>query len=295
MVNRPVAAACGVVLDMVVGEPPLRPHPLVVFGQLMRRVERSTYRDARLPGVVHAGAGVLVGALAGAALHSTAVATYLAVAHKALAEAARDVQTALEAADLEAARAKLPALVGRDTAGLGEKEIARAVIESVAENTVDAIVAPALWAAVGGAPGALAYRAANTMDATVGYRNERYGRYGWASARLDDVANYLPARVTVGLVVAVRPGRIGAVRRAVRDDAPAHPSPNAGRAEAAFAAALGVRLGGRNTYGGQVEDRAVLGSGRPPAGADIGRAIRLCRDVTLALTAGLAAAGGALS
>ena len=279
------------VVDLLIGEPPIRPHPLVVFGRVMARVERLVYRDTRSAGVLHAAAGLLIGAGAGLALRSTTAATYLAVAPRALDEAARVVERALEAGDIERARAELRGLVGRDTEELTEGEIARAVIESVAENTVDAIVAPALFAAVGGAPLALAYRAANTMDAGVGYRNERYGNYGWASARLDDVANFVPARVTAGLVAAVRPSRRREIWRAVRDDAPGHPSPNAGVAEAAFAAALGIRLGGVSSYAGRVEHRPGLGHGRDATGADIRAARRLCRDVTLALAAGLGAAG----
>ena len=144
---------------------------------------------------------------------------------------------ALEQGDLHRARELLPSLVGRDTSDLSADEITRAVVESVAENTVDAVVAPALWGAVGGAPGALGYRAVNTMDATVGYRSDHYLRYGWASARLDDLANLVPARVTAALVVAVRPRAARAVWRAVRLQAPAHPSPNAGVAEAAWSGA----------------------------------------------------------
>ena len=165
------------------------------------------------------------------------------------------------------------------------------MVESVAENTVDALVAPAFWAAVCGAPGALGYRAVNTLDAMVGHRSTRYLAYGWASARLDDVANYLPARLTAALVAGVRPGRAAAVWRAVRSQAPAHPSPNAGVAEAAFAAALGVRLGGRNRYGDRVEHRPWLGQGRPAARADIRPAVRLSDDVSWLLTVILATAG----
>jgi adenosylcobinamide-phosphate synthase len=291
VVNRAAGAAGGLLLDLLIGEPPLRPHPLSVFGRVMKAVEGVAYRDARAAGVVHAGAGVLVGGLAGSALRSTAASTYLAVAPRALTAAAREVATALEHGDIDGARGRLLSLVGRDTDGFGEKDIARAAIESVAENTVDAVVAPALFGAIGGAPFALAYRAVNTMDASVGYRNDRYTNYGWASARLDDVANYVPARVTVGLVMAVRPRRRGEIWRAVREDAPGHPSPNAGPAEAAFAAALGLELGGVNSYAGRIEHRPALGRGRAPAGGDIGAAIRLCRDVTLALTAGLLALG----
>jgi adenosylcobinamide-phosphate synthase len=162
-------------------------------------------------------------------------------------------------------------------------------VESVAENTVDAVVAPALWAAALGAPGALGYRAVNTLDAMVGHRSDRYLRYGWASARLDDLAGWVPARVTAALVAAVRPPRAGAVWTAVRTQAPAHPSPNSGVAEAAFAAALGLRLGGENRYGDRVELRPPLGTGRPAERGDIARAVGLSRDVTLALAGGLGA------
>jgi adenosylcobinamide-phosphate synthase len=147
------------------------------------------------------------------------------------------------------------------------------------------VVAPALWGTLFGAPGALGYRAVNTMDASVGYRNDRYDDYGWASARLDDVANFVPARLTALLVAGVRPRSAGAVWRAVRRDAPAHPSPNSGVAEAAFAAALGLRLGGVNSYGATSEVRPQLGDGRLPDATDIGRAAALCRDVTYGLVA----------
>jgi adenosylcobinamide-phosphate synthase len=163
------------------------------------------------------------------------------------------------------------------------------VVESVAENTVDAIVAPALWAAAAGAPGVLAHRAVNTMDAMVGHRSARYERYGWAAARLDDAMAWVPARATAALVAAVRPSAAGEIWRTVRRDAPAHPSPNAGVAEAAFAAALGIQLGGLVRYGERVEDRPRLGEGRAVEAADIDRAVRLSDDVTLALTGALAA------
>src|SRR5206468_9435838 len=138
--------------------------------------------------------------LAGGLVRSTALATYVAVAGRGLTDAAGAVGAALEEDDLDRARALLPTLVGRDPTGLDEKEIARAVVESVAENTVDAVVAPALWAVALGAPGTLGYRAVNTLDAMVGHRSARYLQYGWASARLDDLANWVPARVTALLV-----------------------------------------------------------------------------------------------
>lgn len=281
------SAAAGLVADRLFGEPPLRPHPVSLFGRAMRGVESKLWRDSEVAGVVHAGAGVAVGLAVGAAVRSTAGAVYLAVAGRALADAARGVRDALDAGDLEAARGRLPALVGRDPTGLDEKELVRATVESVAENTVDAVVAPVLWGVVAGAPGALGYRAVNTMDAMVGHRDARHERYGKAAARLDDAAGWVPARATALLVAAVRPRAAKGVWRAVREDAPAHPSPNSGVAEAAFAAALGLRLGGENRYGDRVEVRPALGDGRPPELADIDAAIHLASDVAWALTAAL--------
>jgi adenosylcobinamide-phosphate synthase len=277
------AASVGVLADLVFGEPALNPHPVAAFGSFMGRVERTIYRPRRSAGVLHAVAGLTVGVAAGTVVRSTAVATYISVAQRALSDAGRAVADALYDNDLPRARELLPALVGRDPSDLDAGEMARAVVESLAENTVDAVVAPVVWGTLLGAPGALGYRAVNTMDATVGYRNDRYERYGWASARLDDVANFVPARVTALLVAMVRPRAAAAIWRTVRQDAPLHPSPNSGVAEAAFAAALKLRLGGINTYGSRPERRPQLGRGRAPQVDDIAAAADLCRDVTYAL------------
>ena len=285
--RRAAGAAVGLLLDRMFGEPPTRVHPIVAFGSAMVRVEERLYRDDRATGLAYASVAAGVGAGVGSALRSTAAATFVAVAGRQLAEEATGVGTALLRGDLDTARARLPALVGRDVAAMDEKEAARAVVESVAENTVDAIVAPALWAAFAGAPGALAYRAVNTVDAMVGHRSARYERFGWASARADDFAAWLPARATALLVGAVRPRRAAEVWRVARRDAGAHPSPNAGVAEAAFAAALGLRLGGENRYGDRVELRPTLGDGRPAEPTDIAHAVRLSRDVTYALAVAL--------
>jgi len=316
---RPLAVAVGLGLDALAGEPPLDPHPVAAFGAAMAAHERRWYADRRGAGVWHAAAGLAVGAGAGAAIDAlaalaapprgtesmpnrcqraavrhagTAAAVYVAVAGRALREAAAAVGDALAVGDLDRARAELPALVGRDPSGLGPREITRAVVESLAENTVDAVVAPAVWGLAAGAAGALGYRAVNTMDAMVGHRSARYRNYGWAAARLDDAANWVPARLTAVLVAAVRPARAAEVWRVVTRDAPAHPSPNAGVAEAAWAAALGLRLGGTNRYGDRTEIRAPLGFGAAPVPADIRRASALTRDVTVALGAALAAAAG---
>jgi adenosylcobinamide-phosphate synthase len=295
---RAAAVAAGLVVDRLAGEPPAGIHPVARFGSAMDRVERLAYSDSRLRGAAYTAAGVAIAASAGAALsfarrarpsEAVAAATAVTVAGKALADAALAVAGLLAAGDLAGARVSLPSLVGRDPACLGEKEIARAVLESVAENTVDAVVAPAFWAVAGGAPAAFAYRAVNTMDAVVGHRSPRYERFGWASARLDDAAGWVPARVTAALVAAVRPRAAGAVWRAVRSQSRAHPSPNAGVAEAAFAAALGISVGGANVYGGRVDHRPDLGFGPPASPPDIARAVRLSRDVTAVLGGLLAA------
>ena len=182
-------------------------------------------------------------------------------------------------------------LCGRDPHGLDDLQISRAVVESVAENCGDAIVSPLVWGAAGGVPGLLAYRAINTLDAMVGYRSPKLARFGTASARLDDVANWLPARLTAVLAAACAPvvgGSSATAWRIARRYGSRHPSPNAGHCEAAFAGALGLRLGGANSYDGVAESRPELGEGRAPEAADIERAARLCRAVTVA-SAGVAA------
>lgn len=292
-VANSTGAALGVLADLLLGEAGLQPHPVAVFGRIMRALEGVIYRDSRARGVLQAAAGTTLGAAAGWTVRSTTASTYIGVAGRGLRLAAGEVAIALEAGDLPGARARLPALVGREPTGLDEQEIARAVVESVAENTVDAMVAPAMWAAIAGAPGVLGYRAINTLDAMIGHRSARYRHYGWASARLDDVAGWLPARLTAVLVAFVRPRSAVQVWRSVRADAPGHPSPNAGVAEAAFAAALGLRLGGVNRYGERVEVRPPLGSGRPAQPADIERAVKLSGDVGKALVVALVFAGGA--
>jgi adenosylcobinamide-phosphate synthase len=198
-----------------------------------------------------------------------------------LVREARGIGRALEAGDVEAARMRLPHLCGRDPQALDAGGIARAVVESVAENTSDAVVGALVWGAIGGVPGLLGFRAVNTLDAMVGHRSPRYRRYGWASARLDDLAGWPGARLTAVLAALAGPDPRGAVR-AWRADAAKHPSPNAGPVEASFAGALGVRLGGTLSYGGRVEQRPVLNTeGRDVTTRDVERAVRLSRRVGL--------------
>ena len=273
--RRCLAVAAGLVLDRLVGEPPADVHPVAGFGRTMERVEQALWADRRLNGAVYALSGAAMGAAAGSAAGSTAVATWAVAAGRELRRVASRVGGLAAAGDLAAARAVVPSLVGRDPSELDASGIAAAVIESVAENSVDAVIAPVFWAAVAGAPGAVAYRAINTMDAMVGRRNERYGNFGWAAARLDDIANYVPARVFAGLVAVLRPDRAREILAAVRRDAKAHPSPNAGVAEAAMAAALGRELGGPLRYGTVTEDRPRLGHGPRPDPEDVPTAVRM--------------------
>jgi adenosylcobinamide-phosphate synthase len=292
---RLLGSALGILLDEALGEPAIEPHPVAAYGQTMERLEQRWWADDQARGVAYTAVGVLGPALAGRVIGSgpvqTAAASYLAIAGRSLREAASGVAEELARDDLDGARTAIRSLVGRDPEHLDAHDIARAAVESVAENTVDAVVAPALWAAALGPAGALGYRATNTLDAMVGYRNDRYRRFGWASARLDDLANLVPARVTALLVAACRPERAAAVVRHVRRDAGAHPSPNAGVAEAAFAAALRVQLGGTNRYGDRVEERGLLGEGPPPDAAAIAGACALSRDVGLLLASTLIALG----
>lgn len=289
-----VGAGLGVFIDRAVGEPPTSIHPLVLFGNAMNGVERVIYGDNRRRGVAHALIGTSLGVGTGLLVGSSTAASYTAVGGRALGEAAHAVGGALVDGDLDRARELLPALVGRDPSHLSAPEIARATVESVAENTVDSVVAPVLWTAFCGPSGALAYRAINTMDAMVGHHSPRYENYGWASARLDDVVNWVPARCTAALVALVRPCAAASILRGVVTQAPRHPSPNSGVGEVAFAAALGLRLGGRNRYGDRVEDRPSLGFGRPARGDDIDDAVRVQRDVSTALAVILIVIGVAM-
>lgn len=293
MIGQPVAAACGLVIDRLAGEPPAAVHPVASFGSVMQHAEHVTYRDGRAAGVAHLGIGITIAGATALILRrllgrrlATAVAVAVCSAGRMLDDEAATIAAAVQHGDLDAARRRLPALVGRDPSQLDEAGIARAVIESLAENGVDAVVASWWWGSVAGAPGALIHRAVNTLDAMVGHRNDRYRNFGWASARFDDLLNYLPARLAAAAVATVRPRRAGAIWRAVRTDAPAHPSPNGGVIEAAYAAALGVRLGGANRYGDVVEHRGTLGDGPPAAAADVGRAVQLRRHSLLALAVG---------
>jgi adenosylcobinamide-phosphate synthase len=293
----------GYLADLTLGDPQ-RGHPVAVFGRAAAAAEQVTYRDNRIAGALHV--GVLVGGVGVVGLAAqraagggrlwpvatTAAATWVALGGTSLVRTGSLMSELLMRGDVAAARRLLPSLCGRDPASLDVAGLTRAALESVAENTSDAQVAPLLYAAAGGVPAVLAYRAINTLDSMVGYRSPRYLRFGWAAARLDDMANYIAARVTAALVVAAAPlvgGSSSGAVRAWRRDAARHPSPNAGVVEASFAGALGVRLGGPTQYHHELQIRPTLGDGREPTVADLRSALALSSLVQAgaALLAGL--------
>ncbi|MGX6602212.1 cobalamin biosynthesis protein [Micromonosporaceae bacterium Da 78-11] len=292
----------GYLLDAVIGDP-RRFHPVAGFGTAAGALERRLYAPNRPAGAAFAAIAVGVPAVVGLAAAVatrrqpvaravlTAAATWTVLGGRTLRREARVMAGHLDRSDLPAARGRLNHLCGRDPSALDESELARATVESVAENTSDAVVAPLLWGGLLGLPGLLAYRAANTLDAMVGHRSARYARFGTAAARLDDGLNLLPSRLTGLLTIAVAPIAGGSPRetlRVWRRDRDDHPSPNAGQCESAMAGALGVRLGGRNVYFGRSETRPFLGDGPRPSARHLRRAARVSGAVGL-LAAGLAA------
>ncbi len=292
----------GWLADRVLGDP-RRGHPVALFGRGAAALERVTYSDSRCAGVAHtavllAGLAALgigaerVAARRGAAATAavTAATTFVALGGTSLARTGERMARLLDADDIAGARGLLPSLCGRNPAALDAAGLTRAALESVAENTSDAQVAPLWWGALGGVPGLLVYRGANTLDAMIGHHSPRYEQFGWGAARFDDVANYLPARLAGLLTAACAPvvgGSPSSALTAWRRDAAKHPSPNAGVAEAAFAGALAVRLGGPTQYAHRTELRPTLGDGRTPEVSDLTRSVRLSRAVQL--TAGVVA------
>ncbi|GAA2532053.1 cobalamin biosynthesis protein [Pilimelia columellifera] len=302
-----VGLGAGYLLDVTLGDP-RRWHPVAGFGAAAGALERRWYAPTHAAGLRFAAVAVGLPVLVGVALTRAsrgrpalrgtlvAAATWTALGGRTLRREAAAMAAALDAGDLPAARRRLSHLCGRDPAALDPTELARATVESVAENTSDAIVAPLLWGAVAGLPGVLGYRAANTLDAMVGHRSPRYARFGTAAARLDDAANLAPSRLTAVLTAVAAPvvsGSPARTWRIWRRDRAEHPSPNAGQCEASMAGALGVRLGGRNVYLGRSEVRPLLGDGPRPGPDDARRAARLSGSVGVgaALLAVGAAAG----
>ncbi len=300
--------ATALLLDALFGEPPEAVHPTVLMGRAISAFESSALalenpRSRRLAGIalafslpalVFASSRKLLEVapgrlrwMLGVALISTALSM------RGLAEAASSVEHALQERRLEVARTRVGHFVGRDTEDLSETEVCRAAVESVAENTSDGVVAPMLYGLLFGPPGALAYKAVNTLDSMVGHPQPPHAEFGWASARLDDLANLLPSRITALSVAAVSGKPLRTLRIGNRYG-PLTRSPNAGMVEAAFAGALGVRLGGTNTYGGILRQGPTLGEGRPPEPDDVRRAVGLMRRccVSIGLLALLRTGGG---
>ncbi|MDN5717753.1 MAG: adenosylcobinamide-phosphate synthase CbiB [Janibacter sp.] len=293
-----VGLVLGWIADELVGDP-RRGHPVALFGSWAAWVEQRTYRDSRAAGVVTETVvlmPVLALGLAASRLPpagragAMAALTWAALGGTSLGREGGAVHGRLVAGDLPAARRRVRNLVGRVTDDLDPDEVARAAIESVAENTSDAVVGTLVWGALLGPLGVVLHRAANTLDAMHGHRTPRYAHFGWAAARFDDAVGWLPARVTVLATAAARPLRAREVVRTALRDGREHPSPNAGPVEAGFAATLGIRLGGRTVYASGVEDRVVMGAGPAPTAVDLPRTVELARRVgiiTLAAATGL--------
>jgi adenosylcobinamide-phosphate synthase len=283
--------AAAMLLDAVLGEPPEAVHPIVLMGLVISAFEKRALRlknprSRRLAGIVLALSVPslvfvftrkilsVVPRKSGWVIGTALLCTTLSM--RGLGEAAGEVEQGLREGRLDRSRRQVGRLVGRDTDDLSESEVCRAAVESVAENTSDGVVAPMLYGVLFGAPGALAYKAVNTLDSMVGYRQPPYEDLGWASARLDDLANLAPSRLTMLCTAAISGRPLRTLLSALRYG-PLTASPNAGMAEAAFAGALGNRLGGANTYGGVLREGPILGDGRLPTPEDIGGAVRLMR------------------
>ncbi|HET7909943.1 MAG TPA: adenosylcobinamide-phosphate synthase CbiB [Nitrospira sp.] len=280
----PVEMVAACVLDAAIGDPPAMPHPVRWMGRAIARIHAQVQKQwtgsfalraagsllaVGLPATAFAAgwlaieAGIVVhdwvGRVIGIAVASTTL------AWRDLVDHVRAVSAALKAGSLERARQAVGLIVGRDTEDLSEAEVARAAVETIAESACDGVIAPLLFLILGGPPLALAYKAVSTLDSMIGHQEEAYRDFGWASAKLDDLANWIPARIT-GWLIAAAAGIVLFSGKAVKRsavvllrDGHKHPSPNSGRPEAAMAGALGVQLGGVNFYGGRRAERPVLG------------------------------------
>ncbi|WP_336785945.1 adenosylcobinamide-phosphate synthase CbiB [Paenibacillus sp. MMO-177] len=305
--------AAAIVIDWIIGDPKWPTHPVIWIGRLIRVLEKRLRRkeegrDARRikgTGIILTivtlalSYGIMWGVTAvaawihpwlGYAVSAWFISTTIAV--KGLKDAAMLVYRPLNAGNLDDARKFVGYIVGRDTGNLTPPEASRAAVETVAENTVDAFVSPILFAILGGAPLAMVYRAANTLDSMVGYRNNNYVNFGWSSARTDDALNYIPARLTGFLLTlaAFLNRGMSAARSwaAIRRFARYHPSPNSGIPESAVAGALGIELGGLNYYFGQPSERARMGwPTRAMEPYDIVRSVRLLYTVSILMMAGV--------
>jgi len=280
MYTQEILPVLAFLLDLAFGDPRNYPHPVRIIGWFALKTE-AFLRGVQMVSLRVAGVIALVIVVGGSALAGYALLKlcglfhpvvenaaavlllYFTIAARDLAVHADAVRKPLEIGRIDLAREKVGMIVGRDTASMQESDIALAAVESVAENTVDGVTAPLFYALLFGPIGALAYKAVNTLDSSFGYKNERYREFGWASARFDDLVNYLPSRLTVPCIAvasALLRMRYRDVFLSVRATAKKHASPNAGYPEAAFAGALGVRFGGPRSYGGEKHNLPYLGT-----------------------------------
>ncbi len=274
-------------LDLLIGDPRWLPHPVVMIGRLISRLEvflRKNISNEKVAGVLllilttGCAAAAAWSVLALAEMVSVLIALIVAVLLSSTCLAARSLHSesslvadALLKGDLEIARIKLSYIVGRDTENLEPPEIWRALVETVAENASDGIIAPLFWLTIGGPVAAMAFKAVSTLDSMVGYKNERYLKLGWASARMDDLLNFIPARLTALLIITSAPLFGLSWRDSLRitlRDRHNHPSPNSAHPEAAAAGALGIRLGGSSSYNGKVSQKQFIGD--PVSAIDAG-------------------------
>jgi len=289
------------VLDLILGDPGWLFHPVRIIGKAIESLEVKLRRgklNLRFSGIILAILITMFAYLAvsvifyvfnsmdtrlGLAVNTFFIYTSLSVT--SLGKASRGIYDSLKGNKVSEARDRLSMIVGRNTENLNEDEIIRATIETTAESTVDGIISPLFYACIGGAPLALAYKAINTLDSMVGYKNERYKELGWFSAKLDDFANWIPARVSAILIplsAFVLRMRFRQSIKTIAKDGNKSPSPNAGIPEAGFAGALGIMLGGTNYYGGIEHKKPVIGAGnRPKEKNDILRSVRLMKIVSL--------------
>ncbi len=281
-----IAIAIGFLLDRIIGDPQTWPHPVRWIGAFISKLtsllNKGRFRTGKgaltlfsIVGIVFIMVFIIVAfayqinLFVGIIVEAILIA--IGLAQKSLRDAGLSVYEPLVANDLPEARKKLAWIVGRDTDKLQENDIARGVIETVSENTADGITSPLFWAFLLGAPGLWLYKTVNTLDSMIGYKDERYEKFGKFSARADDVLNFIPARITGFLIIFYSPneGKLGLMKRFAgwNRDARQHPSPNSGFLEAATAWQLGVTLGGKSTYRGKVSERPEIGPGTVPLAA----------------------------
>ena len=270
----------GYIIDLIIGDPYSFPHPVKYIGKLIKVVENFVRKTAKTDRGLKIGGFFLWFVTVGTTFAVTylvmrlarfntvvyviinSIVIYTTLATKCLKDEAKKIYEVLKTGDLQKSRTQLSYIVGRDTANLDEKEIIRATVETVAENTVDGLIAPLFYAFIGGAPLAMAYKAINTLDSSVGYKNEKYLHIGFASAKIDDIANYIPSRIAVILFTIgnffLRNDYKNCFKIAIRDRKN-HKSPNCAFSEGAVAGALGIQLGGTNVYFGEVVYKPTIG------------------------------------